>query len=209
MVFGGLAVVFTIVYAVTDGSLATVYLQLLGGIAATLVFPVIGLITKKPFSISLSVLVGCLVFFGIHLGKAANLYEYVPQYDKILHTNFGIVGSAMIYALLLRWNGDKLARIGLILIIFCAVMGMGALWEIVEYICAIATGEDPQVVWPAVDAAIQAGQRCGNPVEDTMWDLIVTAIGSVVFMIFYFIDGHFGGKACKFLFSQPKEEKQN
>lgn len=198
-----LGVVFTIVYAVTDGSVGNVYAQLLIGAAVPFVFPIWGAISKKPMSLSLSIMTAILVFLGIHLAKAAHMYSYWPRFDRLLHTNFGLMGSAMIYALFLRWNGDKMHPVGMVLAVFLSVLGVGALWEILEYVCSLFTGEDPQGAWGVIDAAIREGARGKNPLYDTIWDLAVTCFGSFAFIAFYVIDRIFGGKACKVLFGEP------
>lgn len=202
-VFGVLTVFFTVYYAVTDGSLATVYMQLAVCLFVPAVFPVLGIVTKKPFPAALSWLAGYLVVVGIYFAKTMHFYSFVPSYDKFLHTNFGLVGSAMLYALLLRWGGGKLAPLGQILLVVLGVLGIGAIWEIMEFVGAALSGEDPQLVWGAVDAAIAAGERAANPVTDTMQDLIVTAIGSAVFICLYLADACFGGKVLKKLFAPP------
>lgn len=205
-----ITVPFAIYYAVFGDGRVSTYLEILAGALASAIFPVLGIITKKHYSLSLSVCVSILCILGIHFAKALNVYGYWQRYDIFLHTNFGLVGSAMLYALLLRWRGDKMNKEGQIIFILLGVLGVGALWEILEYTCSMFTGEDPQRCWGAVRDIIAAGgERVINPLYDTMQDLIVTGIGSAVFFIGYYIDDFcFKGKIYKKLFSQPggKEE---
>lgn len=202
-----ITVPFAVYYAVFgDGRIST-YLEILAGALAAAIFPVLGVITKKHFSLSLSVCVAILCVLGIHFAKALNVYGYWSRYDILLHTNFGLVGSAMLYALLLRWQGDKMEGAGQLIFIFLAVLGLGALWEILEYSCSMFTGEDPQRCWGVVEEAIATGQKGMNPLYDTTQDLVVTAIGSAVFFIGYYIDEFFfKGRIYKKLFSQPEEK---
>lgn len=202
VVFGVLSLIFAVVYTcIQTERVYTVYLQLLFGIFAPLVFPLLGLITKKNYPPVLSVILGLLVFWGIHLGKAANLYAYIPHYDKVLHTNFGLLGAAMFYALLLRWGGEKLNPAGMIITVIAATLGMGAVWEFIEYFCGMLVNEDPQMVWGFVNQIIAAGgEHVVNPISDTIQDLIVTVLGSCVFVILYLADMCFGGKVTKKLF---------
>lgn len=208
IVMGVLTVAFTIYYAVADNSLKTVYIQLALCLLVPVFFPVLGIITKKPFPVALNVLACYLVVVGIYFAKALNFYAFVDEYDKFLHTGFGLVGTAMIYTLLMRWGGDKLSPVGIIVIIFLGVLGVGALWEIFEYVCAKITFEDPQRVLGELDKIFAVGdprvawKQGLNPLADTIWDLIVTVIGSAVFIAFYIIDRVFvGGKICKKLFT--------
>lgn len=206
VVFAALALVFGVVYACIPGEkVYTVYLQLLGGAVAPFVFPVWGVLTKKRVPPVLAVIVGCLVFFGIHLGKAANFYVYVPHYDKVLHTNFGLVGAALVYTLLVCWGGENLKPAGMIIIVVLAVLGLGAAWELVEYFCGMFFNEDPQNVWAAVDKILAAGgDKVINPLWDTMQDLLVTILGSCLFFIAYLTDRAFGGKLFKKIFTVQK-----
>lgn len=204
VIFAGLGLIFTLIYTfVFSGAQATVYLQIVLGIAGLFIFPVWGAIVKKPFAPALSIIVGLLVFFGIYLGKASDMYSYIPHYDKVLHTNFGLVGAGMVYALLMRWHGDKLNPAGLIVIVILATLGMGAVWEFIEFYGGMLTGEDPQLVWGAVNEIINAGgERVINPITDTIDDMLVTVMGSAVFIILYLLDKAFGGKVFKKLFEE-------
>lgn len=199
---------FVIYYSVFGARHLATYLQLAVGAVVPAAFPLLGILTKREFSVSLSWLSAALSILGIHLANAAGMYSVWARYDIFLHTNFGLVGSAMLYALMLRWNGDKMATAGVLVFVFLGVLGLGALWEILEYVCSWFTGEDPQRSWAVVDAAIKAGERGMNPVYDTMQDLTVTAIGSAVFIIGYYVDIFaFKGKWYNKFFASPDKEK--
>ncbi len=204
-----LTIPFAIYYSIFGARLLSTYLQIAVGALIPAVFPIMGLITKKQYSVSLSACTAVLCILGIHFAKAIDLYSVWQRYDIFLHTNFGLVGSAMLYALLLRWQGDKMSVAGQLVFIFLGVLGLGALWEILEYTCSWFTGEDPQRSWGAVWEAIEAGKPTINPVYDTMQDLTVTAIGSAVFMIGYYIDAFaFKGRFYQRFFSNPSDLKK-
>lgn len=215
IIFGVLTVVFGIIYGVTDNRLKTVYIQLALCLFVPAIFPVLGIITKKPFPMSLTIMACYLVVVGIYFAKALNFYGFVPEYDKFLHTGFGLVGSAMIYTLLVRWGGEKLSPAGIVVIVFLGTLGVGAIWEIIEYVGALITHEDPQRVLGVLEKIMAVGdvqkawQQGLNPLDDTIWDLIVTVIGSAVFLIFYIVDRVLGGKLCKKLFSASEEIREN
>ena len=200
------SIVCTVYYTIFEERLLSTYLQLLVGAFVPLLFPVIGVITKKQYCLALPVACAVLTVFGVQFAKGLNFYGFIPNYDKVLHTNFGLVGTAMLYALLLRWDGDKMPLFAQFVFIFLGVLGLGALWEIFEFICSLFTGEDPQRCWLVIKKAIETGELGANPVTDTMQDLMVTAIGSAVFMIGYFADLFiFKGKCYKKLFSDPNK----
>ena len=214
IIFGVLTVVFGIIYGVTDNSLKTVYIQLALCLFVPAIFPVLGIITKKPYPMALTIMACYLVVVGIFFAKALNFYSFVPRYDKFLHTGFGLIGSAMVYTLLMRWGGDKLSPAGVVIIVFLGTLGIGAIWEIIEYIGALITHEDPQRVLGVLEKIMAVGdvqkawEQGLNPLDDTIWDLIVTVIGSAVFLIFYIVDRILGGKLCKKLFTSSDKNKE-
>ena len=218
IIFGVLTIIFAIIYAVTDNRLKTVYIQLALCLFVPAIFPVLGIITKRPFPLALTIMACYLVVVGIYFAKALNFYGFLSEYDKFLHTGFGLIGSAMIYTLLMRWGGDKLSPAGIVIIVFLGVLGIGAIWEIIEYVCSLITHEDPQRVLRILDKILEVGnaekawEQGLNPLDDTIWDLIVTVIGSAVFLIFYIVDrAALGGKLCKKMFTineEKIEEKQ-
>ena len=187
-----LTIPFAIYYSIFGARLLSTYLQIAVGALIPAVFPIMGLITKKQYSVSLSACTAVLCILGIHFAKAIDLYSVWQRYD-----------------MLLRWQGDKMSVAGQLVFIFLGVLGLGALWEILEYTCSWFTGEDPQRSWGAVWEAIEAGKPTINPVYDTMQDLTVTAIGSAVFMIGYYIDAFaFKGRFYQRFFSDPSDLKK-
>ncbi len=201
IIFGAATVVSIIYYAASGGRQATSYLQLAIALVVPAIVPVFGIITKKPYPPALSIIFGVLVLLGLDFAKAFRFYSFFPEYDKVLHTVFGLVGSAIIYMFILRWGGDKMSDVGIMLLVFLGVMGLGAIWEMIEYYCSFIPGEDPQGVWGVIDAAISSGERGLNPLYDTIEDLFVTVIGSFAFIICYLADKLRGGKIFKKLFT--------
>lgn len=161
--------------------------QFFGCVVGCFAVPVLGLLCRRHFSPSLTWLLGLMCLFGLFLERDFDLYNTVAIYDKILHTCFGFIGAGMVYALLLRWKGDKIPPVGVMVILILATLGMGAVWEIFEYSSALFTHEDPQRWADVLAQSIAAGEVVGNPMKDTMEDLIVTVTGSGVFCIVYAI----------------------
>lgn len=203
--FGAVTLIAIAYYAATGGTQATTYIQLVIALVIPAIVPVLGIITKKHYPLALSLMVGILVLFGLDCAKAFNFYSFVPEYDKYLHSFFGLAGSVIIYIFILRWNGGSMKPLGIMFIAFIGVMGLGAIWEVLEYYCSFIPGEDPQGVWGVIDAAIESGQRSINPMYDTIEDLLVTMIGSAAFILWYYVDCLFDGKSFKKLFTANEE----
>jgi hypothetical protein len=105
------------------------------------------------------------IFATIFLGEAFDFYERFWWWDVILHTGsaigFGLVGFLFIF---MMFHGDKYAAPpwALSFIAFCFAMTIGAVWEVFEF---------------AMDQIFgMTMQKSG--LDDTMWDLIVDAIGA-------------------------------
>lgn len=199
-VFG---LIMMIVYVCRFGADTISILQFAACIAVPFFIPVLGLLTKREFSPMLSLNLGLLVIFGVYVERVFDVYSYFSGYDKVLHTNFGFIGTAMMYSLLLRWKGDKMSDAGVLAVLILSVLGLGGAWEIFEYTSAMFTGQDPQVWSGVVSDSIEAGYIAGNPMTDTMGDLMVTVIGSSAFCIFYLIDKTFGKNIFKKLYGEP------
>ena len=182
-----IAVAFCIIYAVTDGSKITMYPELLVSALLPFAFPVLGVITKKPLPLILSVICAVFVFLACCLGSAMGLYDIVLCWDMILHGIFGFVCSMILFVFLIRWNGNKLNPVGFMIIIFVFTMGIAGLWEVWEYIADRVTGGDAQ----RIAESIALGK---SPVADTMEDIMAAMAGSAVFLISLIADKFCGYK---------------
>lgn len=104
------------------------------------------------------------IFSAIFLGEVHNFYETFWWWDTILHTvsafGFGLIG---VVVLLLLYRGERIEAHPKILAVFVFffALAIGALWEIFEFSMDQAFGFHMQK----------------NGLHDTMWDLIVDAIG--------------------------------
>lgn len=202
--FAALGLAMLVVCLCKYGPVPLLILQFLSCMAAPFAVPVLGLLTKRQFSPSLTFNLGVLVVFGMFLERTFGIYDLFPPYDKILHTNFGFIGAAMVYALMLRWKGDKMSTAGVIFTLIMVCLGLGGAWELFEYTSALFTGQDPQVWHGAVDASIAAGKIVENPLTDTMQDMMVTVIGAAAFSLLYLTDAYFGGKYFPRWFGEPR-----
>lgn len=105
------------------------------------------------------------------VGRVFDLYEAGILYDKLIHFGnsglFAIVSFLGVYTLEMTRNvqtGMPINVVG----IFLITLGIGALWEILEF---------------ASDALFARGAQGApsmSPLEDTMWDLIVDGAGGLI-----------------------------
>lgn len=109
--------------------------------------------------------IAVFIYAAIFLGEAQNFYEKFWWWDSMLHMGsaigFGLIG---IVILLLLYKGDKVKAHPRILSLFAFffAIALGALWEMFEFIMDQLFGFHMQK----------------NGLHDTMWDLIVGAIGA-------------------------------
>lgn len=206
ILFAAIGLVMFIVNCFLHEITVLTVLQFFSCMAAPFAVPVLGVIAKKEFSPSLTFNLGVLVVFGIYVERVFDVYAYFTAYDKLLHTNFGFIGAAIVYALLLRWKGDKMTTAGVIVTLILVCLGLGAVWELFEYSSALFTHQDPQRWMEAVNASIAAGKIVANPMTDTMEDMLVTVIGASAFCILYLVDARFGIKVFPKWFGSPSEE---
>ena len=107
------------------------------------------------------------IYAAIFLGEVHNFYEKFWWWDSILHAGsaigFGLIGVVI---LLLLYKGEKIKAHPkvLTLFVFSFALAIGAMWEIFEFSMDEIFGFNMQK----------------NGLHDTMWDLIVTAIGGAI-----------------------------
>ena len=110
------------------------------------------------------------IFMAHYLGVIDHFYDKYYYFDKIVHAISGIL-TAYVGVLILD-KKIKSPKISILFIIsfssLCAVS-----WEIFEYICNILVGGDAQRV-------------ALTGVDDTMIDMIVAIIGSLIFALYYY-----------------------
>lgn len=207
-------VVLSVYLTVLSGDSAAVILQILCAPVVALVLPVVNKLfgIKIPFAVNVVVTVHAVL--ALDFAKGLDLYTLVPYTDKFLHTYFGFYCALVVFVLLLYFGAEKMNKFGFFLIVLLAVLGVGVLWEIYEFTCDSLFGMDCQM-WRATPAEIQSGLTYeqyvasrGNPMSDTMWDLIVTVFGVLIFYLFIFIDKLRGYKLCASIYRQVKGEEK-
>lgn len=105
------------------------------------------------------------------LGRLAGLYGGTAWFDKLLHFGnsvlIGILAFLVVYALHLTGRLRTSAAVDVAVIVLLA-LGIGAFWEIAEYVADLIFGQGAQ------------GSPVLDPLDDTMWDLILDGAGGLL-----------------------------
>lgn len=155
-------------------------IKVLATVPIAAILPILEALFKRELSIGVNILITSHAVLSIDLGSAFGFYSLVPFWDIFLHAYFGLVGAAalaLLMELLLRNDESPLFRA---IFLFLAVMGCAGLWEIFEFTTDAIFSADAQCVKEAI-------ARGENPIADTMWDIIVTAVGAVIYLPSLFI----------------------
>ena len=163
-----LALLVGVVLAVMEG-------RWLDGVVTTAIIAItfLPLVLGRRFEISIppefELLAVVFVYASLFLGEVHGYYVRFWWWDVLLHTGsgllLGIVGFLLVYVL----NEQKEVQLHMrpsfvALFAFMFAMGLGALWEIFEF---------------AMDQLFGLNMQKSGLV-DTMWDLIVDMIGSLI-----------------------------
>jgi len=172
--------IFCVVMAVYNLFFSTPYYVFLSVLGLLLVFVprvaerVIGL--QEDFLLRLTSHLYIFLTYGI--GMIFNGYSRIPHYDKVMHTLtgliFGLCGLVAFYVFKPRKQGrvvverEEFWQAAIFSAGFAALVAVG--WEIVEFVLNLILHNDPQHV-------------AETGVTDTMLDLIVCLIGSLIFWL--------------------------
>ena len=178
-----------------------IVVQIVVGAAIPFLLMVFTDLLKIKFPTIFNLLIVGLVTFSIYLGNGFSLYSFIPFYDKFLHTYFGYICSLIILCVLIYYNGDKLSTPLLLFVVFFFTIGMGAIWEIFEFICDLITGGDSL----GINQSINNGK---HPCTDIMLDLLVTGLGVFLFYFTMLFDKFNGFSLCHKLQENIKNDKE-
>ena len=120
------------------------------------------------------------IFMAHFLGVICELYNYIYWFDKFVHFLSGIVTAFVSIYLLVKFRKDKNMLFD-ILVIVSLTLAVAAFWEIFEYSSSFYFHMDPQKV-------LLTG------VNDTMGDIIVAFLGSVLVSISYYFENKYNYK---------------
>jgi hypothetical protein len=102
-------------------------------------------------------------------------------------------------------------KVAFYIFLLLAVLGVGAVWEIWEYTSDAVLGTVCQGWQPAKsEYGVTVGEyfKTYNPMNDTMWDLIVTVFGTLAFYLFLLLDKLFGSKLYNSITANIAKDKE-
>ena len=114
------------------------------------------------------------IFIAHFLGVICELYNYIYWFDKFAHFISSIITSLVAIYILTKLNNKNSIFINILYIIAFTLM-IASLWEIFEYLSSYYFNVDPQKV-------VLTG------VNDTMGDIIVAFLGSILVSICYYFE---------------------
>ena len=171
-----------------------------------LIIPFFNKFLKTNIPIIINVIISVFAFIAIDLASVLNFYEFIPYFDKAVHMSFGVVGSFIMFTILICGGGDTMKPWCFFVMILLGVLGASAIWEIYEYIASIVLNSDMQHWLPDMSAVgnmtVKEFFNNYNPLWDTIWDVIMAAFGVIVFYIVIIIDKLHGFKMCRYLHSK-------
>lgn len=149
---------------------------------ALIIIPIVFIptILRKLFKIKfryiLETIIILFIFFSYYLGYVFNIYHELVGYDKIIHGVSGLV-TCFFALFILKQSKKYREEDKWFNILFCIYFSMtiAILWEFLEFADDKFLGKDEQSV-----------KTTG--VDDTMYDLLVALIGSIVFCMCYYFE---------------------
>ncbi len=145
---------------------------------------------RFPLFMELSLLL--FAFACLAGGTVFGFYSTVPHWDKVLHTTsgflFSAVGLTLARLLLSKDEADAKHIIATVLIAFFFSLAVGYVWEIYEYTLDSLGSSDLQrwaenIIETLPDGTYLVSDKRGSALHDTLGDMIVNFIGTIVFLV--------------------------
>lgn len=115
-----------------------------------------------------------IIFFSIiffHLVGVFFLYQPIPSYDIFMHIGTGLVLSFIIHDVLKEFIKPIIFKYFLVI---CVLVFLGVIWELGEY------------VWDQTISTYFQKTFLQISIRDTMGDLLMNMIGSLIFVLINF-----------------------
>ncbi len=135
---------------------------------------IINKIFKLNISDGLNFVYIVFVFIAHFLGVICELYNHIYWFDKFSHFLSGILSSFVAIYILVKTK-DKNNLFIKVLFIICFSISIATLWEVFEYLASVYLNVDPQKV-----------KLTG--VTDTMNDIIVAILGTIIVSVCYWFE---------------------
>lgn len=130
----------------------------------------------RTMPLTIEIIFFMMILLQFVIGETLNLYRVVPYYDKLVHFSLPLMVGliSFIIAYTLHQTGNLRMSTGpLMVIIVLMTLGIGAIWEIIEYLTDVFLN-------PMFDSlgALQ-GNFTEPAIVDTMNDLILDVVGGI------------------------------
>lgn len=143
---------------------------------------------KHKFKISIPslmiIIFAIFLICAIYLGEVHSFYYLIPHWDTMLHIFSGAALTAVGFSIIGILNKSEtvpvsLSPIFIAIFAFCFSMSLAGLWEIYEFLADSILGTNMQKF------ALESGELLvgHEAIVDTMKDMIVAAIGSIVMTV--------------------------
>ncbi len=141
----------------------------------------------KRFPVEIELMLFIIVLLQYVIGEAKNFYRDVPYFDKFVHFTIPFLIAVLNYSLFYTMHAIgklKTSIFNVFLLVVFITLGVGALWEIVEY------STDTFLVEPFKIGHRFQGSIVESPFYDTMNDLVADFVGGVLgaaFSVFFLL----------------------
>jgi len=123
------------------------------------------------------------IYASVFLGGVAEFYHVFWWWDSLMHAfsglALGFAGFLILYSLNKSQGKFNASPFWIAVFSFCFALSLGALWEIFEFIVDHFLGYDMQRARFSIET-IKAYSSTRIAIYDTMWDLILDALGALV-----------------------------
>ena len=155
------------------------YISILACPIISFILPILQLLLKKNWPVLLELIICVQAYLGLSISCAFNMYNYWYNWDMVLHGAMGVEALIFGYYLLLLFGCKDLSFLKKALILIMFVLGVAALWEMIEFIGGKIFNEDFQKVFDP---------REKDGVNDTMLDIIIAFVTSLITLFIFAID---------------------
>lgn len=169
LLFLRLSMLLITVWALLGGAWETFFISLLA-IALSFTPEIIETRYRIELPIEFDMVIVVFMYLSVFIGETFDAYERFFWWDAMLHTASGVVlgfGGFLLLYILYRQGRLKTSPFIIAMFTFSFGVALGGVWEIFEF---------------AVDSIFGTSMQKSGLV-DTMWDLIVDAIGSLAVSI--------------------------
>lgn len=127
------------------------------------------------FPLEIEILLFLMVIVQFIVGETMGFYTYVPLYDKFVHYILPFFIGLVAFLIFYTMHETERVKCGngiAILFIILITLGIGAFWEIIEYMNDI-------LIYPTYPWHHFQGNALENGYFDTMNDLVVDLVGGI------------------------------